>query len=82
MDLLWIIVIGAIVGWLGSLVAGRGLGLIVTILIGIVGTWLGFFIWGQVGGDSRAMGYVVAVLVAAGLVILASRMGSRRTRQI
>ena len=81
MDLIILIVIGAIVGWLGRLVAGRDVNLLLTILIGIVGVYLGFYIWSAVGGDSKVIGYVIAVLVSAGLVILVTRMAGRGSRR-
>ncbi len=80
MDIIILIVIGAIVGWLGRMVAGRDVNLILTILIGIAGVWLGFFIWNKVGDGSTIIGYIIGVLVAAGLVVLVGRVsgGGRR----
>jgi uncharacterized membrane protein YeaQ/YmgE (transglycosylase-associated protein family) len=83
MDLIILIVIGAIVGWLGRVVAGRDVNILLTILIGIVGVYLGFYIWNAVGGDSKPIGYVIGVLVAAVLVVITTQMfGSRRTRSL
>ncbi len=80
MEWIWLIVIGAIVGWLGRLVAGRDVNLLLTIVIGIVGVWLGFYIWDRVGDGSKPLGYVIGVLVAAVLVILVGRMAGGRRR--
>jgi uncharacterized membrane protein YeaQ/YmgE (transglycosylase-associated protein family) len=80
MDLIILIVIGAIVGWLGRLVAGRDVNLLLTILIGIVGVYLGFYIWDRIGDGSKPIGYVIGVLVSAGLVILVTRMSGRSRR--
>ena len=41
MTLLTIIIVGAIVGWLASQIMGRSEGLIMSIIIGIVGSFLG-----------------------------------------
>ncbi len=80
MDILILIVIGAIVGWLGRMVAGRDVNLLLTIVIGIVGVWGGFYIWDRVGDGSKLIGYVIGVLVAAGLVVLVGRMTGGRRR--
>ncbi|MGA8074040.1 MAG: GlsB/YeaQ/YmgE family stress response membrane protein [Candidatus Acidiferrales bacterium] len=50
MGLLWTLIIGAIAGWLaGTLVKGRGFGLIVDIIVGIVGAFIGGWIFGLLG---------------------------------
>jgi uncharacterized membrane protein YeaQ/YmgE (transglycosylase-associated protein family) len=78
MDLIILIIIGAIVGWLGRMVAGRDVNLLLTIPIGIVGVYLGFYIGDRVADGSKPIGYVIGMLVAAGLVILVTRMASGR----
>ncbi|PKQ25289.1 MAG: GlsB/YeaQ/YmgE family stress response membrane protein [Actinobacteria bacterium HGW-Actinobacteria-4] len=81
MDILILILIGAIVGFLGQLVAGRSVHWLLSIVIGIVGVFLGFYLWGAIaGGDSVVMGYVMGVVVAALLVVLVSRMRGRGAR--
>lgn len=81
MDIIIFIVIGAIVGYLGRMVAGRDVSLVLTILIGIVGVWGGFAIWKELGDGTKPMGYVIGVLVAAGLVILVTRMAKGRSQR-
>jgi uncharacterized membrane protein YeaQ/YmgE (transglycosylase-associated protein family) len=50
MGLLWTLIIGAIAGWLaGTLVKGRGFGLIVDIIVGIVGAFIGSWVFGLLG---------------------------------
>lgn len=50
MGLLWTLIIGAIAGWLaGTLVKGRGFGLIVDIIVGIVGAFIGGWMFGLLG---------------------------------
>jgi uncharacterized membrane protein YeaQ/YmgE (transglycosylase-associated protein family) len=74
MDPVWLILIGALVGFLGRLVAGRDVSLLLTILIGIVGVWGGFYIWHDVmNNDSEIMGCVVGVFVAALIIVLVGR---------
>jgi uncharacterized membrane protein YeaQ/YmgE (transglycosylase-associated protein family) len=48
MGLLWTLIIGAIAGWLaGVLVRGRGFGVLVDIIVGIVGAFLGSWVFGM-----------------------------------
>jgi uncharacterized membrane protein YeaQ/YmgE (transglycosylase-associated protein family) len=50
MSLLWTLIIGAIAGWLaGTLVKGRGFGIIVDIIVGIVGAFIGGWVFGLLG---------------------------------
>lgn len=48
MDILWILLIGAVAGWLGSVIfQGGGLGLIGNIIVGILGSFVGGWILGK-----------------------------------
>ena len=48
MGILIIIVIGAIAGWLaGQIMKGTGFGLIGDIILGIVGSFVGNWLWGE-----------------------------------
>lgn len=79
MEILWLILIGALVGFLGRLVAGRHVNWFLTIILGIVGNFIGFYVWGALGGDGPAiLGYVFGVVAAALLVILVTRLTARR----
>lgn len=50
MEILIVLIIGAIAGWLGSVImTGQGFGLIANIVIGIVGSFIGNFLLAQVG---------------------------------
>jgi uncharacterized membrane protein YeaQ/YmgE (transglycosylase-associated protein family) len=66
--LLWLIVIGALAGWIaGLLVRGRGFGIGVDIIVGILGSilggWLLFDVLSLYG--MAALGGLVARLIAA-----------------
>ena len=81
-DFLILILIGAIVGFLGQLIAGRAVHWLISILIGIAGVYLGFYLWGAIAGDDSAiMGYIAGVVVAALLVILVGKLGGRGARR-
>lgn len=78
MEILSIILIGALVGFLGSLVAGRKVHWLLTIVLGIVGNALGFYVWRGIGGDSVIIGYVFGVAAAALLIIVFTSLAGRR----
>ncbi|MEJ2546701.1 MAG: GlsB/YeaQ/YmgE family stress response membrane protein, partial [Gemmatimonadota bacterium] len=65
MNWLVTIVIGGIVGWLGSLVmkTDMQMGLIANVIVGIIGSSLGFWLAGVLGLSATGpiMGWVVAV---------------------
>jgi len=68
--LIWILVIGALAGWLAGLIMkGSGFGLLGDIVIGIVGSLIGGFLFSLVGLE--AYGLVARLLMAvAGAVVL------------
>jgi uncharacterized membrane protein YeaQ/YmgE (transglycosylase-associated protein family) len=70
MVLVWQIVIGIIAGWLaGQIMRGRGYGILIDLLLGVVGAVLGGFIFGLLG--LYAAGLVGRLVVAtAGAVLL------------
>jgi len=70
MVLLWQIVIGILAGWLaGKIMRGRGYGMLIDLLLGVVGAILGGFIFGLLG--LYAAGLVGRLVVAtAGAVVL------------
>jgi uncharacterized membrane protein YeaQ/YmgE (transglycosylase-associated protein family) len=77
----WIvtIVIGGIIGWLASIVmkTNAQMGLIANVIIGIVGSALGFWLAGVLGFSSSSpiAGYIVAVLGAAVLIGILKALG-------
>jgi uncharacterized membrane protein YeaQ/YmgE (transglycosylase-associated protein family) len=77
----WIvtIVIGGIVGWLASIVmkTNAQMGLIANVIVGNVGSSLGFWIAGVLGfiATSTIAGYVVSILGAAILILILKAFG-------
>jgi uncharacterized membrane protein YeaQ/YmgE (transglycosylase-associated protein family) len=72
MDILVTLLIGAIAGWLGSMIfKGSGLGLLGNILVGIVGSFVGYWLLGKLGVD-LGTGWIGAILTGAlgALIIL------------
>lgn len=71
MSILFTLIIGALAGWLGSLIyKGSGLGLIGNIIVGIVGSYVGSFVLGKLGVNLGS-GWVGAILTGAiGAIII------------
>ena len=81
--LLWI-AIGGVAGYLASLVAGGGLGLVGDIVIGVVGAFIGGVVFRSLGWHAPFAGIAGTITVAfVGAVLLLAlvrvvRSGSRR----
>jgi len=77
----WIvtIVVGGIIGWLGSMVAKTNsqMGLIANVIVGIVGSSLGFWLAGVLGlaAYGAAARWIVAVIGAALLIAILKMLG-------
>jgi len=61
--LLWIVV-GLLAGWLASVVAGGGFGLVGDIVVGIVGAFVGSFLFRAVGVHVPFHGLAGTIFVA------------------
>lgn len=78
MDLVIAIVVGGVVGWLGSLVmkTNAQMGIIANVIVGIVGSGLGHWLapkLGIAGGD--VMQWVIAVGGAILLIVILKVLG-------
>jgi uncharacterized membrane protein YeaQ/YmgE (transglycosylase-associated protein family) len=71
MEILVILIIGAVAGWLGSTIyKGSGLGLIGNIIIGIAGSFVGYWLLWKLG-VSLGGGWIGAILTgAAGAIVI------------
>ena len=77
------LVVGAIAGWLASMVMKSGLGLIGDILAGIVGAFIGGFLFNAFGASGATGFNIYSIFVAfVGAIILlaAIRLFSGRRR--
>ena len=76
--ILWL-VIGGVLGWLASIVmkTNAQMGLIANILVGIVGSALGFWLAGVLGiaPEGGVLGFLVGVAGAALLIFILSKLG-------
>ena len=79
MGFIWALIIGGVVGWLASMImkTNAQMGMIANIIVGIVGSSLGFWLAGMlgfaaVGGIAR---FVVAIAGAALLIFVLQKLG-------
>ncbi len=85
--LLWLVV-GLIAGWLASAVVGGGFGLVGDIVVGVVGAFIGGFVFRALGVGTPFGGLAGTIFVAfvgAVLLLLLLRVvtrGRSRTRRI
>jgi uncharacterized membrane protein YeaQ/YmgE (transglycosylase-associated protein family) len=79
MNWLVTIIVGAIVGWLASIVmkTNAQMGAIANILVGIVGSSIGFWLAGMLGlsASGPIAGWIVAVIGAALLIFILKAVG-------
>ena len=78
--LIEILLIGLIAGWLaGKVMRGRGYGVLIDILVGIVGSFLGGFVFGILGiyAGSLIGRIIVAFIGAVILIWLVRKIGRR-----
>jgi uncharacterized membrane protein YeaQ/YmgE (transglycosylase-associated protein family) len=76
MDLLITLIIGGIAGWLaGTIVRGKGYGIIVDILLGLAGAWLGGWLGKQLNIHFAGnIGYFITALAGAVIIVLLVRL--------
>lgn len=87
MEILGVIIAGIIIGLLGKFVAPGdkdNIPIWLTIVCGIAGVLLGWFVYDALGGDGDTSGvdwvrWIVSILVAAVLVVIASTVTGRNT---
>ncbi len=76
---MWIILIGILAGWLaGQIVKGRGMGIIVDLIVGILGSLLGGFVFSLLGlGAYGLIGRLVMSVAGAVILLLLIRVIKR-----
>ena len=86
MEIIGVIIAGIIIGLLGKFVAPGdkdNIPIWLTVVCGIGGTILGWFVYAAFGGDGSNgidwTRWIVAILVAAVLVVIASTVTGRNT---
>lgn len=84
-QLIWLLIVGAVAGWLaGVVVRGFGFGLVGNIVIGIVGGLLGGWLLGPVLGTgtpqtgSGTLNYILTALIGAVVLLFIASLFTRR----
>jgi len=78
MNLLIQLVVGGVIGWLGSIVmkTNAQMGVVANVIVGVIGAGLGGWLAGQLGiGGGPLMSWVMAVVGAAILIWLLKAIG-------
>jgi len=79
MNLIITLVVGGIVGWLASIVmkTNAQMGLIANVVVGIVGSLLGFWLAGAlgIGAGSTIAQWLVSIAGAAILIVILRALG-------
>jgi uncharacterized membrane protein YeaQ/YmgE (transglycosylase-associated protein family) len=77
----WIItlIIGGVVGWLASIFmkTDAQMGLLANVIVGVVGSFIGFFVAGLLGiaPENAILRFVVALIGAAALIFILRALG-------
>lgn len=89
MDIIGVVIVGAIIGLLGKFVATGdkdNIPLWLTIVCGVGGVLLGWYVYEAFGGGVTSgvdwVRWIVAILVAAALVMIASTVTGRNTSKM
>lgn len=72
MGLLYTLIVGAIAGWLaGKIMKGAGFGLLVNIVLGIIGAYVGSWLFGvlDISVASGTLGIIITSTVGAVVVL-------------
>ena len=73
------LIIGGIVGWLASIImkTNAQMGIIANVLIGIIGSMLGYWLAGLIGiaPTGGILRFIVAILGASLLILVLSKVG-------
>lgn len=69
MSIIGWVIIGAVAGWLASLIMGTNArqGCLLNIVLGIIGAFVGGFVWGFISGDDFVAEFSIGTLLIATL---------------
>ena len=77
MSFIYFIIIGGIAGWLaGKIMKGGGFGLVMNIVLGVIGSMVGGWVFNFLGlsTDGGTIGSLVTALVGAVLILYVARL--------
>jgi uncharacterized membrane protein YeaQ/YmgE (transglycosylase-associated protein family) len=79
MGLIITLIIGGVVGWLASIVmkTNAQMGMIANVLVGIVGSFLGYWLAGMLGiaAQGGILGFLISIAGAALLIFILRALG-------
>lgn len=79
MEILIALIVGGLIGWVASMAMGTGaqMGIIANIVVGLIGSSLGYWLAPKVGilPTSRAGRYAIAILGAVILIVILKVLG-------
>jgi len=79
MGLIWALIIGGIVGWIASMFmkTNAQMGLVANVLVGVVGSMLGFWAAGLLGlaPSGGILRFIVSIAGAALLIFILQKLG-------
>lgn len=80
---LWYILIGLAAGYIGSLIVkGTGSGLLINLVIGVIGSVLGGWLFGVMGlGSTSLLGSLITATVGAIVLLLIVSLFTRGARR-
>jgi uncharacterized membrane protein YeaQ/YmgE (transglycosylase-associated protein family) len=83
MDILYILIIGAVAGWLAGLIwKGGGFGLLWNIILGIAGSFVGGWLLGKLGVNvsigSHMINLIITSVIGAIVVLFIASLVKRR----
>lgn len=79
------IIFGAIIGALARLVlpGKQNISIVATVIIGVIGALVGYFVWGAIGGGDTGgidwIRWIISIVVAAVLVAIYAGSAGRRS---
>jgi len=77
MGLIVTIILGALIGWIASMIMKTNMGLIADIIAGIVGSAIGAFIFGSHGLIGQIIVGVIGACILIGVVKLVTGAGKK-----
>jgi len=80
MHFLWFLLVGLVAGWLaGMLVKGGGFGIIGDMIVGIIGAFVGGFVFEKLGvsAGGGTIGSIIVATIGAIILILILRLVRR-----
>ncbi|MBY7144349.1 GlsB/YeaQ/YmgE family stress response membrane protein [Virgibacillus sp. NKC19-3] len=74
MSFIWSLIMGGILGWLASLIAGKDIpgGIIGNIIAGFIGAWIGSSLFGSWGPEMGGFFIIPALIGAIILIFIVS----------